>query len=416
MKKQISFLRSMRFGIILLLLIAALSVVGTVIPQGREIAWYAQTYRSFHGVILMLKLHDVFKSWYFQLLLVMLCLNLTLCSLVRIRSVSAARKRETETLRNLPVNFPLDSAQRDRVLSSLRAMRCRETAEGESIFFRKNGFGRYGSFITHLSILLTILFGAGAIYLPTSTDQTCLPGEALWMDDGTEIAVESFRIEDASGRLDFTSEISVRLPDGRESGIREISVNHPLTFGPYKVYQQTYGTAGSVTVQNLETGGEDTLTLTELVFLSLDGVNGLWYEALYPDLIQDPSGNVTLVTNTSGSYPNPVYKVETASDGVYTPILAFVGDELQVGDLRFRFEEPVEYPGLRIKYTPTLVNVLLCAAFLLMIAGFYITFFCQTVLLRVDPDGCAVGGPKPEGMRIRVREWMEAADQKEETV
>ena len=416
MKKLISFLRSMRFGIILLLLIAALSVVGTVIPQGREIAWYAQTYRSFHGIILMLKLHDVFNSWYFQLLLVMLCLNLTLCSLVRIRSVSAARKGETETLRNLPVNFPLDSAQRDRVLSSLRAMRCRETAEGESILFRKNGFGRYGSFITHLSILLTILFGAGAIYLPTSTDQTCLPGEALWMDDGTEIAVESFRIEDASGRLDFTSEISVRLPDGRESGIREISVNHPLTFGPYKVYQQTYGTAGSVTVQNLETGGEDTLTLTELVFLSLDGVNGLWYEALYPDLIQDPSGNVTLVTNTSGSYPNPVYKVETASDGVYTPILAFVGDELQVGDLRFRFEEPVEYPGLRIKYTPTLVNVLLCAAFLLMIAGFYITFFCQTVLLRVDPDGCAVGGPKPEGMRIRVREWMEAADQKEETV
>ena len=416
MKKLISFLRSMRFGIILLLLIAALSVVGTVIPQGREIAWYAQTYRSFHGIILMLKLHDVFNSWYFQLLLVMLCLNLTLCSLVRIRSVSAARKGETETLRNLPVNFPLDSAQRDRVLSSLRAMRCRETAEGESILFRKNGFGRYGSFITHLSILLTILFGAGAIYLPTSTDQTCLPGEALRMDDGTEIAVESFRIEDASGRLDFTSEISVRLPDGRESGIREISVNHPLTFGPYKVYQQTYGTAGSVTVQNLETGGEDTLTLTELVFLSLDGVNGLWYEALYPDLIQDPSGNVTLVTNTSGSYPNPVYKVETASDGVYTPILAFVGDELQVGDLRFRFEEPVEYPGLRIKYTPTLVNVLLCAAFLLMIAGFYITFFCQTVLLRVDPDGCAVGGPKPEGMRIRVREWMEAADQKEETV
>ena len=168
-----------------------------------------------------------------------------------------------------------------------------------------------------------------------------------------------------------------------------------------------------MTVENLNTGLSDTFTLTELVFLSLDGVNGLWYEAVYPDLIRDPSGNVTLVTNTSGSYPNPVYQVQTASDGVYTPILAFPGEELQVGDLRFRFENPVEYPGLRIKYTPTAVNTLLCASFLLMIAGLYITFFCQPVLVRVDEDGCAVGGPKPEGMHLAIQEWMQESKAEE---
>ena len=54
MKKLFSFLRSMRFGILLLALIAALSVVGTVIPQGKEIAWYAETYSDFHGTILLL--------------------------------------------------------------------------------------------------------------------------------------------------------------------------------------------------------------------------------------------------------------------------------------------------------------------------------------------------------------------------
>ena len=46
MKKVLNFLRSMRFGLILLGLIGLCSVAGTVIPQGREIAWYAQTYRS----------------------------------------------------------------------------------------------------------------------------------------------------------------------------------------------------------------------------------------------------------------------------------------------------------------------------------------------------------------------------------
>ena len=413
MKKVFQFFRSMRFGILLLVLIAALSIVGTAIPQEREISWYAQTYQSFHGTILMLKLNDVFHSWYFHVILVLLGLNLTLCSLVRIRSVSKARAKEREVLLSLPQSIALSTAERESVLEGLRAMHCREEdAEGQKVFSR-NSFGRYGSFITHLSILLTIVFGAMALYIPKTVDRTCLPGESVIMDDGTEIAVESFRIENEEGRLDFTSEITVTLPDGRSSGLQEIKVNHPFSFGQWKIYQQTYGTAGSVTVQNLDTGMEDTFTLTDLVFLSLDGVNGLWYEAVYPDLIRDPSGNVTLVTNTSGSYPNPVYQVQTASDGVYTPILAFPGEELQVGTLKFRFENPVEYPGLRIKYTPKLITALLISVFLLMTAGFYITFFCQPVLVRVDPDGCAVGGPKPEGMRLRIRAWKEENRAKE---
>ena len=407
MKKAVSYFRSMRFGILLLALIAALSAAGTAIPQNREVSWYAQTYQSLHGVILALRLHDVFHSWYFQLLLVLLGLNLTLCSLVRIRSVSALRRTETASLLERQAETALSAEERELICRNLRAMRCREESAGDALLFRRNGFGRYGSFLTHLSILLTLIFGAMALYLPRITDRSCLPGEALTMDDGTEIAVESFRIENAEGRLDFTSEINVRLPDGETSGTREIKVNHPLSFGPWKVYQQTYGTAGSVTVTNLDTGLSDTFTLTDLVFLSLDGVNGLWYQAVYPDLIRDPGGNVTLVTNTSGSYPNPVYQVETASDGVYTPILAFPGEVLQVNGLAFRFEQPVEYPGLRIKYTPKFVNALLCASFLLMIAGLYITFFCQPLLVRVDGDGFAVGGPKPEGSRIMIRGWLE---------
>lgn len=408
MKKVFQYVRSMRFGILLLVLVTVLSVIGTVIPQGKEISWYAQTYKSFHGVILMLKLNAVFQSWYFRLLMVLLGLNLTLCSLVRVRSVAKARAAETDLLLKAPDRFALDEAQRKTVRDGLLAMHCREEEVENGVrIYRKNGFGRYGSFLTHLSILLTLIFGAAALYLPQITDKTCLPGEALTMDDGTEIRVESFRIEDAEGRLDFTSEINIRLPEGRESGVHEIKVNHPLSFGTWKVYQQTYSTAGSLTVRNLNTGMEDTFTLTELVFLSLDGVNGLWYEQLYPDMIRDPSGNVTLISNVSGSYPNPVYQVETASDGVYTPILAFPGDELQVGDLRFTFNDPVEYPGLRIKYTPKVVNALLIAAFLLMIAGLYVTFFCQPVLVKLDDDGCAVGGPKPEGMLLAVQGWLE---------
>ena len=110
MKKGLHFLRSMRFGLILLGLIGLCSVAGTVIPQGREIAWYAQTYRSFHGVILLLGLNRVFESWYFILLLVLLCLNLSLCSLVRIRSGVRAAKGEAARAAQTPDTVQLTPA------------------------------------------------------------------------------------------------------------------------------------------------------------------------------------------------------------------------------------------------------------------------------------------------------------------
>ena len=224
------------------------------------------------------------------------------------------------------------------------------------------------------------------------------------MDDGTQISVYDFHIEDEGGRLDFTSRIQVSLPDGRQSGEREIKVNHPLSFGEYKVYQQTYGTAGSITVTNPENGGQDELTLSEVVFLSLDGKDGLWYQAVYPDYIVDPSGNVTIVSSSSGHYSNPVYEVIVASGGDFRSILAFPGDEVEVGGLVYRFNEPVEYPGLRIKHTPRIVNALLMSAFVMMIFGLYITFFCDPVLVKTDAEGYTVGGSKPERMRLELSE------------
>ena len=402
MKKLVQFLRSMRFGILLLLLIALCSVLGSVIPQGKEIAWYAQTYQQVHGWILLLGLNRVFQSWYFIALLVLLCLNLSLCSLLRIRRVVKEGKGEIEQAAAWPIQTPLTAEEAERVREHLRAIHSREENINGVSVWHKNRIGRYGSFITHLSILLVVIFGALALYLPRVTDRSCMPGESLTMEDGTEIYVDSFAIEDESGTLDYNSWIRVTLPDGRESGLKQIKVNYPLSFGNYKIYQQTYGTAGSITVNNLDTGGTDTFSLTDTVFLSADGRDGLWYDALYPGYIESEDGSVTLITSTSGHYTDPVYHITLAAQGEYTPVLAFPGESLTVGNLRYDFNEPVEYPGLRIKYTPGAVNLLLLLSFLLMIAGLYITFFLVPVLVKLDETGCTVGGPKPEGLRMEI--------------
>ena len=390
MKKVFNFLRSMRFGIILLVLIALCSIVGTVIPQGREIAWYAQTYRSFHGYILLLRLNRIFESWYFIALLVLLCLNLSLCSILRIRTVVKAAKGDTERAAKTPDTVHLTPEGTEKLREYLTDMHCRAESVGEAIVWRRHSFGRYGTFITHLSILLTVIFGALALYTPTVTDRDCMPGESIFMDDGTEIHVHDFRMAD----------------DGRRSEIAELKVNHPFSFGPWKLFQQTFGTAGSVTVTDLENGGSDDFLLTEQSYLSADGKSGILYDTLYPDFIRDPGGEVTLITITQGSYPHPIYQAETFSDGVFTPVLAEPGDELTVNNLRFRFNAPVDYPGIRIKHVSRLWNGALVAAFTLMIAGLYITFFYEPVLVKTDREGYAVLGPKPERMRIELGEEL----------
>ena len=404
MKKVFNFLRSMRFGIILLVLIAACSVVGTVIPQGREIAWYAQTYRSFHGYILLLRLNRIFESWYFIALLVLLCLNLSLCSILRIRTVVKAAKGETGRAAGTPDTVQLTAEGAEKLREYLADMRCRAETVGEATVWRRHSFGRYGTFITHLSILLTVVFGALALYTPTVIDRECMPGESIFMDDGTEIHVRDFRIADETGRLDYQSHVQITLPNGRRSEIAELKVNHPFSFGSWKLFQQTFGTAGSVTVTDLETGGSDDFFLTAQSYLSADGVSGILYDTLYPDYIRDPSGEVTLITVTEGSYPNPIYQAETFSDGVFTPVLALPGEELTVNGLRFRFNAPVEYPGIRIKHVSRLWNAALVAAFTLMTAGLYITFFYEPVLVKTDKEGYTVLGPKPERMRVELGE------------
>lgn len=404
----------MTFGMVLLVLILVCSLAGSLIAQGNDAMWYVETYPGWHGPLLALGLDDVFGSWYFITLSTLLGLNLTMCSILRIRRVVRASRTAPERAAALKTRVLLTPASMDKLRTHLENTHFKKEQFGDTTVYSKNRLGWYGSFLTHLAILLTLLFGAAALYLPTVTDQTCMPGEALTMADGTTIAVDSFSIENAEGDLDYASVIEITLPDGRTSGKQRISVNYPASFGGYKIYQQTYGTAGAVTVRNTQTGGEDVFLLDSMCFLSLDGTNGVWFEALYPGYIRDEEGNFTLITQTSGSYEDPVYQVLMASDGVYTPVMVFPGETVSVGGIDFTFEDPVEYPGLRIKQTPQIVNFLLFAAFGLMVVGLWFCFFQTPAIVAVREEGYTVAGPKPQGMELELEALLVNETRKKE--
>ncbi len=399
MKKLSSFLRSMTFGLILLGLISACSVIGSLIPQNAEPMTYVRNYPQMYRLIFSLSLDHIFTSWYFILLAALLCVNLAFCSLMRVRTLAHAKPEAYEqAFRPVRQAEALPEEGMREVREWLEKEKCRKEERNGITVYSRNDAGWYGSFLTHLGLLLTILIFGGAMYLPVVRDETCLPGESVVMDDGTRIKVESFRIEDETGRLDFTSEINIILADGRESGRKEISVNHPAGMGRYKVYQQTYGTAGSVTVKRGDAA--DRFFLEHGDFLSADGKNGIIFDELYPGFVTNEEGRTTLIDSVSGHYPDPVYVFTLMEGDSSEMMMAFPGDSVEVGDLTFVFDEPTEYPGLRIKKSPPLINMFLLASFLVMTAGIWLAMFVQPVLVSADQDGYTVRGPKPEGTRI----------------
>lgn len=408
MKKILNYLRSMRFGILVLALIAALSVVGTLLPQGaRYLPWYAERYSAgVYHLIYVSRVYDIYHSWYYQLLMVLLCLNLSLCSYTRLRAVAKGRKGERERAAALPNTVSLSAGELQSLRQRLSFLRCREERFGQTSVFYKNGFGRYGSFLTHLSILLTVIVGAAALYLPTETERSALIGETVALEDGTRIAVDDFSVMSGDGRLDYTSRLRVTLPDGRESGPREVKVNHPLTFGRYKLYQSGYGIRGSVQVWDAYNQELQLFALDDMSFISADGVNGVQYIGVVEVSHQGegaPSGGTTYTA----------YQVYVVEDG--TPSLRYVGagESLVVGDLRFTFQYPY-YPVLTVKHMSPLVNGLLIGVFALMVIALTVTFFLPPVVVKVDGEGYAVAGPKPENMKMELAAYL-AKERGEET-
>lgn len=390
----------MTFGMILLLLIAACSVAGSLIPQQREAMEYVARYGAAGAEwIIRLGLDDVFSAPYFILLMAALCLNLTLCSVIRVVKLRGAGER----LKTAAANLPRQSACAQKVHAYLSRRGYRKTQREGVTLYSKYFAGFYGSFLTHLSLIVLLIVGAATLYGADVQDRTVMPGETLTLAGGTTIEVLAFQIEDETGRLDYASRIVMADARGEKSQETIVRVNEPLRFGGYKVYQQTYGTAGAITVYNAQSGGSDTLTMTEPVFFTLDGMNGVYYNALYPGYTQAEDGSVTLVTSTSGAYHDPVYDLRVIAQGQTAPVLAFPGETITVGDVSFTLEAPVSYPGLRIKYLPGVILGALYASFVFIVAALYVCFFMRPVCVAVGEDGYAIASPKPQlGLQLEI--------------
>lgn len=271
-------LRSMRTALILLLVVAVASVFGSLVPQvatapGAVADLFVERpllARFYQG----LGLFDVFGSWWFTLVYVLLLISLASCLIPRTRALFRGLRQRPQQLRDLEgmrhfaegvvPAAPQDAL--DRSLRVLRKRRFRVARTDPGLAAEKGGAREWGSLLFHWSLLL-ILVGAvygkgfgftglativeGENWTETHAAYDLPPREGRFFSEdkhaGFRVRLEDF---DATYRAtglpkDFVSRVQV---SGSE-GTQEIRVNHPLSVEGVKLYQQGYGWAPVIEIR-----------------------------------------------------------------------------------------------------------------------------------------------------------------------
>ena len=85
------FFTSVKLTVVLLLSLAVTSIIGTLIPQSGTASEYFQKYGELWYKILsfldsIFEIFDMYHSWWFQILLLLLTINIIICSIDRIQA------------------------------------------------------------------------------------------------------------------------------------------------------------------------------------------------------------------------------------------------------------------------------------------------------------------------------------------
>ena len=409
MKKIWKFISSMRFAILLLIVLAAACSVGSLVTQGQTADWYARHYSQRAAAwIMALGLNDAFHSGWFIVITGFLCLNLTLCNLIRLPKLIRAAKadgRPENALRSEGDARAENVADPKAVFRALRMpapAECRDAEGREALFSAKNGAGRWGAWVCHLGILMLILgFGLGQM---TQRQYTVygVPGQTRQIGDTPYcLTIDDFRVdthEDGSA-AQYTTDITVAntASAGPDGGSASVSVNHPAALAGMKFYQNSTGWAADIEI--LKDGAllqSDTLCAGEFLPVADRPQLVIMLDALYPDYAMLPDvgpGTVSDRLNNPAYRYSIYYQREIVGQNVLT-----AGQTITVNEYEIRFVNPRPYTLIQIKVDHFTWLALLGG--LVTLAGLALAFYVQPAkvwAVRSAEGGWTVFGQSRKG-------------------
>jgi len=388
-------LSSLRLTIGLLIVLAVVSIFGTVIPQNAAPEEYLRVYKfTTYKILHILGFLDMYRSWWFLLLLALLCLNLIACSAGRFRltlrflSLPRERLEETEWKSTSPKkSLSLKGNPRDWISPVQSGLSARFAApkiipeDGTIHFFAEKGkLSRLGAYFVHLGVLV-ILSGAligffygfrGNINLvegETASRVTLRNGEQVPLPD-FNLKLEQFSVSfySTGAPKEFKSMVTLR-DEGQTVLSGSIRVNHPLSHRGLTFYQSSYGVAGVdkvfLGVKEKNSGKEQLIEAKMGVKTELPGSPYAFILTRFiPDL--QGMGPALQVLPLETGRPHETFfilqnhpEMEDRRPGAY---------RLQIREITPRY-----YSGLQVTKDPGVP--LVWTGCLLMVVGFYLSFF-----------------------------------------
>lgn len=395
LKKIGKFLCSMKFAIILLLILVLACTVGSVVPQGEAASWYTSNYsRQVAGAVMLFGLDDIFHCWWFILLTLFLCLNLLCCNVLRFPALMRRMKGFTpvksiagwdgravvETSENPEKLFSklgFRKVHRGKlVLDVIGENQAAEAQECGYLYACKNRVGIWGAWLCHLGMLIVIAGFALGQMLKSEYTVYGVPGQTKTVGDtGYELTIDDFEVklrEDATVDQ-YTSRLTLQdMASGKkESG--EVSVNSPLSLFGMKMYQNSTGWAAVLDIyKNGEKIQEELLCAGEYALVEdMEGL-AVVLNAFYPDFYEDEQGQPMTLTPLLNN-PGYLYSVYYHDQVVGMNVLS--GDEkITVEDYEFVFRDPQQYTLIQVKRDPftPLAGVGGLLVLLALILAFYV--------------------------------------------
>jgi cytochrome c biogenesis protein ResB len=229
------FFKSTRLAIVLILVITAVSLLATLVPQGREDAFYREKYSpALYGLITTLDFNRFFNSLLFLAPVAMFTLNLGVCAVDRLVRQS-----------------------------------------------RSKGKKKFGPDIVHLALLVLIAGGLVTAFARQEGDFSMSQGDEVTLTSHYSIKLLSFDyLKYANGSPKaWISTVDVYRDGALERAAFPIRVNHPLRLKGIAVYQSTWENQATLLMRK-SNGVEETFHIQQHF---KDG-DYIWYLA---DVVED---------------------------------------------------------------------------------------------------------------------------------
>ncbi|MFH2128608.1 MAG: cytochrome c biogenesis protein ResB [Pseudomonadota bacterium] len=399
------FFASVKLSFFLLLLLAVLSIAGTLIPQKEAPAIYVREFgEAGWRLFQALGLNDMYHAPWFVLIMALLAANLVICSLNRLsltlRVLGKAPEDEAAAMRKPKESLTLPGdpqANLPKVKGILKSMvgkvSSASDAERTTLFAQRGGWSRFGVYVVHTSVLVIMAGALVGNFWGFSGQVNIVEGQtvrAITLDNGKpkglgfELRLDKFTVSfyDNGMPSEYRSEVTF-LEQGKEVKKASLIVNDPAEYQGIDFYQASYGTSVKEVVADYidKDGKTHRVKLLNQAWSELPGGGRAGVMAFRE--------KVDMGQMYSGPIARILYQAGQEQPQQLTAFAAGAKIPMKGGPVRFELIEAkaAPYSGLQVKYDPGVW--LIWVGCTLMVIGFFIAFYFshRKVWLRLSPTG-----------------------------